>query len=117
MVLLAYLVEPDERGYGTHEQLGLAPCLLKEWTNIPCPGCGVTTSVTLAVQGHPVQAFLTQPFGLVTVLALPLLTIWAVMRHVQGVDIYRRIELRKGRWVRAGLGLMAVCWVYKLIAG
>jgi len=117
MGLLAVVAKPDARGYGTHEQLGLSPCRLKQWTDIPCPGCGVTTSVTLAVQGRPLESFLVQPFGLITAISLPLLSIWAVLGHFRGVDVYRTIETRKGRWVKIAAGLMAVAWAYKLIAG
>lgn len=117
MALLALVAEPDDRGFGTHEQLGLPPCRLKQWTDIPCPGCGVTTSVTLAVQGRPLDSFQTQPFGLLTAFGLPLLTVWALRQHWRGEDVYRRIESRYGKWVKLVAALMGVAWVYKLIAG
>src|SRR5207247_577108 len=41
---VARLVEPDLRGYGTHEQLGLPPCTFRLLTGIACPSCGMTTS-------------------------------------------------------------------------
>jgi len=115
--ILALVAVPDPRGFGTHEQLGLAPCRMKQWTGVPCPGCGVTTSVTLAAQGHPLQSFLVQPFGLFTAIALPLFSIWAIRGHLRGIDLYRTIEERRGPWVKSVLALMAVAWIYKIIAG
>lgn len=115
VVVLAFATEPDPRGYGTHEQLGLAPCRMMEWTGVPCPGCGVTTSVTLAAQGSPVDAFWVQPFGVLTVIALPLLTIWAVVGHLRGEDLYRNIEERRAPWVRVGLALLGLAWIYKIV--
>jgi hypothetical protein len=43
---------PDPRGYGTHEQLGLAPCGFARWTGLRCPTCGMTTAWSLAVRGE-----------------------------------------------------------------
>ena len=71
LVALGVWADPDPRGHGTHEQFGLPPCPLYAWTDVPCPSCGVTTAVVLAVQGRPLDSIRTQPFGfLLTILAL-----------------------------------------------
>lgn len=49
-------LEPDPRGYGTHEQLGLSPCLLQQWTGRVCPACGTTTAWAHALRGDIRQA-------------------------------------------------------------
>jgi len=115
MVLLAFVATPDARGHGTHEQLGLSPCRMMQWTGIPCPGCGVTTSVTLAAQGHPWQSFLVQPFGLLTALALPLLTLWSIVEHRRGVDLYRKIAEARKAWIWWTLTVCALAWTYKIV--
>ena len=43
---------PSPRGYGTHTQLGLWPCLAKIAWNRPCPACGLTTSWTALLHGN-----------------------------------------------------------------
>ncbi len=116
LVLLRILAEPDPRGYGTHEQLGLTPCRLMEWTGFPCPGCGVTTSATLAVHGDLWQSIVIQPFGLLTVIALPLISIWALVVHLRGRDLYEEIARRRGRWIRWTLLLMGLAWGYKIVS-
>ena len=50
---MALVLEPDARGHGTHEQLGLPACHARDWLGVPCPGCGVTTAVVYLGQGHP----------------------------------------------------------------
>ena len=41
---LARSIEPDQRGYGTHEQVGLPPCTFIRVFNVRCPTCGMMTS-------------------------------------------------------------------------
>src|SRR3954468_17308327 len=54
---VALWLRPDVRGFGTHQQLGLAPCGFSAATGIPCPGCGLTTSFANMAHGHIVNAF------------------------------------------------------------
>ncbi|MFT7670272.1 MAG: hypothetical protein ACI8X5_002980 [Planctomycetota bacterium] len=114
LIVLAVIAKPDARGFGTHEQLGLAPCQLLEMTGVPCPGCGVTTSVTLALQGEPAESLATQPFGLILALAWPLLTLWALVLHLRGADVFQVLDRRKRRWIASAMLLMAASWIYKL---
>ncbi|WP_437204723.1 DUF2752 domain-containing protein [Planctomicrobium sp. SH664] len=48
----AWLVTPDPRGFGTHQQFGLPPCTFRSLFGIPCPGCGGTTCVAHFVRGQ-----------------------------------------------------------------
>lgn len=43
------------------------PCPLRAFTGVPCPLCGMTTSVTAAVHLEPAAAFAANPAGLVAV--------------------------------------------------
>jgi hypothetical protein len=36
---------------GTHRQIGLPPCTFYQWTNLPCPSCGMTTSFAHLARG------------------------------------------------------------------
>lgn len=49
---LAFTLEPDTRGYGTHQQLGLPECSFLTLTGKPCPTCGMTTSFSALVAGN-----------------------------------------------------------------
>lgn len=117
LIALRLLVEPDERGFGTHEQLGFMPCFPLQAWNFPCPGCGVTTSVSYATRGDVIASFLAQPFGLVLALGAPLFAGWAAVAHVRGRDIW--YELNRLDWMRTGaigLTLIAASWIYKIAA-
>ena len=54
--LFAATIEPDPRGYGTHQRLGLPPCSLRLIFDVPCPSCGGTTCFTLFVRGRWAEA-------------------------------------------------------------
>ena len=48
----ARTLTPDPRGYGTHEQLGWAPCWFRRVVGRPCPSCGMTTAWAHAIRGE-----------------------------------------------------------------
>jgi hypothetical protein len=59
---LAFL-QPDPRGFGTHEQLGFAPCGFASRFGLACPGCGLTTSVASFLRGEVRASFRAHPMG------------------------------------------------------
>ncbi len=115
MLVLGLWLVPDPSGHGTHRQLGMPPCMTMELWNLPCPGCGVTTSVTLATQGRPLDALRNQPFGLLIAVGLVLFVLWALWSHATGRDLWVWLHtLRLGRW---GIGVGAIAaasWAYKI---
>jgi hypothetical protein len=116
LAAFALWVAPDARGYGTHEKLGLPPCGLMEWFHVPCPGCGVTTSVALAARGRILDSARNQPFGLFVALAIPAAAIWALAGHLRGRDLYRDVtSIRLGAWTWWLAGAIAAAWAYKIV--
>lgn len=121
VLFVALWLDPDPRGFGTHQQLripgtgiGLPPCTMKSLTGLPCATCGMTTSFAHAVRGHWITAFHAHPFGLV----LFLVALGAVVESV--------ISLRKNRpmfpyawpWKRivvAGILVWACAWGWKIV--
>jgi hypothetical protein len=63
ITLVALLLKPSPKGFGTHQQLGLAPCPSVLIFGRPCPGCGLTTSFTATVHGQLENAFVAHPLG------------------------------------------------------
>jgi hypothetical protein len=115
LLVLGLWLEPDARGVGTHEQLGLRPCLTMDLWNLPCPGCGVTTSVTLATQGRFLAAVKNQPFGFAVWLAVLAFVGWALLCQLRGQDLWERLQgWRSGRWLWAAGVLATASWAYKI---
>ena len=63
VLLAAFTLDPDPRGHGTHEQLGLPPCGFLRDHGVPCISCGMTTSFAAMAHGDPAHAFRANPFG------------------------------------------------------
>jgi hypothetical protein len=115
LAILGLFVDPDPRGFGTHERLGLPACKPMLWWNVPCPGCGVTTSVALAAHGRFWASIRNQPFGFIVALALPAFAAWCLWHALRGRDLNNAVhDVRIGRWGLVLGGVMIVAWIYKL---
>lgn len=59
--------------------LGFDICLLHRLTGLPCPGCGLTRSITSLTHGNFQQAGAYHPFGLVIWLIFVALTVYTFL--------------------------------------
>lgn len=79
LLVLARWLEPDPRGFGTHMQLGLGPCVFAMQTGFPCPTCGMTTSFAWFTRGEMGQSWQANPAGcLIAGVTVPLAA-WLVL--------------------------------------
>ncbi|MCA9243485.1 MAG: DUF2752 domain-containing protein [Phycisphaerales bacterium] len=108
---------PDARGWGTHHQLGMAPCGMLVRTGLPCPSCGMTTAFAYTVRFEWILAFLTQPAGLALALASAV---------GAGIGVFAALFGRFPRWLRRVnalvlfwtlLGVLVGGWAFVLIRG
>lgn len=107
-------VDPDPRGFGTHEQLGMSKCSFPIHYGFPCPTCGCTTAACLLVHGRPIAALIAQPFGAVltvTGLGLGLHALRCLLQRRSFADLLIRIPLR--RVVVSAVALLLLSWAYK----
>jgi hypothetical protein len=117
LLLIARLLRPSVDGVGTHRQLGLPPCAFLHFTSVPCPSCGLTTSVAHAARLHFYESVITQPFGLVVfisaVLGIPL-SIYFIYRRVPWSNLNRL----RGRnlVIYLMIALFILSWLYKIAA-
>lgn len=49
---IASQLDPDPRGMGTHEQLGLGSCFFVRMWGVGCPSCGMTTAWSHVMHGQ-----------------------------------------------------------------
>ncbi|MBK7642437.1 MAG: DUF2752 domain-containing protein [Planctomycetes bacterium] len=116
-ILLCFglFVTPDPRGYGTHTHLGLPDCMTIEWWGVPCPGCGVTTSVCLAAHGQLLASLHNQPLGLACALLLAVAPLWAVRQHFAGRDLYAEVgRIVFKPWLVVGALFVLGAWAWKI---
>jgi hypothetical protein len=77
-------LQPDPRGYGTHEQLGRPPCAILRLTGRPCPSCGLTTSFAWFVRGNLARSWQANPSGPFVASACVCLIPWLVASATGG---------------------------------
>jgi hypothetical protein len=84
---LAKTLKPDPRGFGTHTQLGLRPCVFATLTRRPCPTCGMTTAFAWYTRGRIDRAWQANPAGcLFALLTVPVI-LWLVASAVENQPV------------------------------
>lgn len=75
--VVAVQMKPDSRGFGTHQQLGFAPCVIRNRYSFPCPSCGMTTSFSHFVRGQIRQSAQANTSGLVLAMVCLVMIPWS----------------------------------------
>jgi len=115
---IAGWLKPDDRGFGTHEQLGLPPCAFRALTGIPCPSCGMTTSFAYAVRGRLLIAAWTNPGGCVLAIGAAGMIPWCLASAAMGRTIgVRSAERAVIIVVLAVLAISVLGWAARLVLG
>jgi hypothetical protein len=115
--LLAAQLDPDPRGYGTHQRLGLPECSFRMLFNRPCPGCGMTTSFAHFVRGQWVASARANPAGLLMAVMCMLLVPWCGLSLWLGRlwwvdDPWPVAAYLLGGWGALGMLVWIVRWVW-----
>ncbi len=115
---LAATLEPDPRGYGTHQRLGLPPCTFRTLCGIPCPSCGMTTSFAHLTRGHLARALQTHVGGTILALACAAQIPWCWWSAFRGrlVGVSRPMRAL-GVLAAVVIGVSLVSWLYQLVVG
>jgi hypothetical protein len=113
---VARWLTPSETGYGTHTQLGLPPCVMKEFLGIPCPSCGMTTSFAWTMDGNLGRALVANPAGPPAVLLVILGIVWCGIAVVTGQIVFGRSAILVWSGLISAEGLvLTVVWLAKLL--
>jgi len=116
IILTAWCLTPRSCGYGTHRQLGLPGCSFLARTGLPCPSCGLTTSVSAAVHGRLGLALRAHPFGPVLLAAVAALAVMGGYELLTGRGMLNKLRL--GPWTAgATIAALLVGWAIKLAIG
>lgn len=116
---IAVYLEPETKGFGTHQQLGLGGCTVLTLSGYPCPMCGMTTTFTHMAHLSPWMALKTQPFGVVLFLATLATALLALTEGLFPRGRWRRLWAFAGQYEnRIALALLAgllAGWIYKIV--
>ena len=113
---VARWLEPDQRGYGTHEQFGLPPCAFRVLTGIPCPACGLTTSFAYAARGQLQSATAANFAGCVLVLGIAGMVPWCLISAAVGRTVGIRAPERAAMTaLLAFVAIDLVVWVVRFL--
>jgi len=113
LVTLAGL-DPDPRGLGTHEQLGMKPCAWPVVYDMPCPTCGVTTATVHLLHFEVLAAFRTQPFGALLAIATIAFVVLAVVHLWRGESLFARLAVWPwGTIFLVGVAILLASWYYR----
>ena len=94
----AFLV-PDAAGHGTHTQLGLPPCGFLVLTDLPCPGCGLTTCFAHLVRGEWILATRANSFGVMLFFVSAACGVTALAGLIRGFPVIATLErLHAEKW-------------------
>ena len=115
---IATRLQPDPRGQGTHQQLGLPPCTFLMLIGNRCPSCGMTTSWAYAVRGQWVRSAATNAGGFVLALVAAVLGPWLVASAALGRWLTRPPQ--EGVWAAGAVVVVVIVladWAYRLKFG
>lgn len=91
-----------------------AGCLFRGLTGLPCPGCGITTSLLALARGDALGSWAANPagFGIATLLVGQAMVAMVALRRTGQADG----GLRPLAWLdRLAMGGLAAAWVGRLI--
>jgi hypothetical protein len=115
---VARWLEPDPRGYGTHLQLGLAPCGFFRMTGRPCPTCGMTTAFAWVARGRLDRAWRANPAGCLLAPACAALIPWLVAGAARGRPCgTRSVDAPLMALAVVAVGLSLVAWTVRVLLG
>jgi hypothetical protein len=114
-LVTAAMLTPNPSGLGTHTALGMAPCGFQQWTGIPCPTCGMTTSWAWFVRGNLAASLWVQPMGAVLAILTVFLFWSGLYVAVSGRPAHELLShVPSGYIVRWLLTFAILAWIWKI---
>lgn len=98
-------------------------CLIKHFTNIPCPSCGSTRSVISLTKGNFLEALKINPLGYILSAIMLMAPIWIVIDVATNREtffkFYKKIEifLRQPHYAIPLISIVIANWIWNMIKG
>jgi len=109
-------LQPNLAGLGTHRALGLPKCLFLQWTGLPCPSCGLTTSFTHLLHGHLNAAFAAHPLGPLLFAAFAVGALLSSAEYLgYSTPLGRFLQGQGVQWAYAALAVFLGTWIFRLL--
>lgn len=105
------------------ENKSLGVCLIKRFTNIPCPSCGSTRSIISLIKGNIVEALTINPFGLIVASIMFIAPFWIVIdiatRSNTLFNFYLKVEmhLKTPKFAIPLILLVIANWIWNISKG
>lgn len=104
LLIVAWRLTPDPSGLGTHQQLGLMPCTMRQMFGIRCPSCGMTTSWSYFMRGDVLSALRANTGGTLLAIVAAVGGPWLIASGVRG----RWIGGEPSEWWFAGASVLVM---------
>lgn len=115
---IAWVIVPAERGYGSHQSLGLPACTSVRLLGIRCPTCGMSTAWANFVRGRWASAVRANVTGSALAAAAVPIALWLGLAAVEGR--WRLVKPTPKLMMAAQLALIAAAlaeWIIRLGLG
>jgi hypothetical protein len=107
---------PNSSGWGTHQALGLPPCLFHYLTHLPCPSCGLTTSWTYLSHLEIKKSIITHPMGLPLFFIFLIISLRAIPEALGKKTVLTQIlEGKHHRYIYIGVFIFLISWFIHLV--
>lgn len=90
------------------------PCGMKQRWGLPCPTCGMTTSVIAFGQGKIIQSFYIQPAAAVLCCILVITAFLAFFIVISGLNFRFLVRIKAKYVILFLLGMVAAGWIITL---
>lgn len=79
LLVVARMLAPNPKGWGTHEQLGFPACAFQLRYQMRCPSCGMTTAWSHLTRGNVLAAMRCHATGTILGLATAAGAVWMLL--------------------------------------
>ena len=113
---VAWFLQPDPAGMGTHQQLGWDACVFPTRWGIRCPACGMTTAWANCVRGQWSAALAANVGGTLTCLTVASIALLSFAAAVVGRRVVR-VSVVKLTWIvlMAVFAVTLVDWIARVV--